>query len=210
MLRIILATRNTHKFRELTALLRVPGIRWESLEAVPNAPDVRETGRTLEANAIKKARALAEATGRLALADDSGLEVDALSGEPGVRSARYAGRHGDDPANNAKLLQTLRGVSRAKRGAQYRCVLALAAPGRVVGVAQGVWRGRIAEQSVGTRGFGYDPIFFVPKFGKTVGQLPASTKNRLSHRGQAARRMQRLLGKLVALLPQGIEQLPQA
>ena len=211
-IRIVLATRNTHKFRELAALLRLPGVQWRSLNAVPHAPEVRESGRTFEANAIKKARALADAAGGPALADDSGLEVDALGGAPGVRSARYAGRHGDDLANNAKLLRALRGVPRSKRGAQYRCVLALAIPGRVLGAARGVWRGRIAESPAGASGFGYDPIFFVPRFCKTAGQLSASVKNRLSHRGQAARRMHRLLARLLKAgkLPQGIQQPPQA
>jgi XTP/dITP diphosphohydrolase len=132
MLDIVIATRNPHKFRELRGLLRVPGIHWQSLNAFPRVGTVKETGRTFDANARKKALALARATGRLALADDSGLEVDALDGAPGVRSARFAGGHGDDQANNRKLLRLLGRRPMTQRHARYRCVLALASPRRVL------------------------------------------------------------------------------
>ena len=185
----ILATSNRHKVRELKTLLAVPGIRWHSLAEFPSVPAVRETGRTFEANAVRKARAVAQATGRAALADDSGLEVDALGGAPGVRSARFAGRHGDDRANNRTLLRRLRGLPRLRRGARYRCVLVLAGPSGVIAVTRGAWRGRIAEGPRGRRGFGYDPIFLVPRLKQTVAQLSVSMKRRLSHRAQAARTM---------------------
>jgi len=198
MLSIVIATRNRHKFRELAELLRVPGIRWRSLAAFPGLPIVEETGPTFDANAIKKARAVARATGCLALADDSGLEVEALGGAPGVQSARFAGRHGKDAANNRKLLRLLAGRPLPQRRARYRCSLALAAPSRLITVAQGCWEGRIALRPAGSRGFGYDPLFLVPRYQKTVGQLPHRIKQRLSHRAAAARRLRPLLRKLVA------------
>ena len=196
MLHIVIATRNRHKFRELKALLALRGIRWHSLAECSFEPSVNETGRTFDANAIKKARAVARASGHLALADDSGLEVDALGGGPGIRSARFAGRHGDDQANNDALLRRLKGVPAAKRRARYRCSLALADPSGLIAITRGTWSGRIAERPAGRRGFGYDPVFLVPRLGKTVGQLPTSTKQRLSHRAMAARQMRPLLQRL--------------
>lgn len=196
MLSVVIATGNPHKFRELVELLRVRGVRWRSLAEFPRAPRVPERGATFEANAKRKALLLARATGMLALADDSGLEVDALGGEPGVRSARFAGRHGDDAANNRKLLRVLAGLPIAQRRAQYRCVLALADPSRVIAVTEGTWRGRIATAPAGTRGFGYDPLFVVPAYGKTVGELAPRIKRRLSHRACAARRIASVLRRL--------------
>lgn len=197
MLDVVIASSNPHKVRELTRLLAVRGIRFRSLAEFPRVNRVRETGRTFEENALKKAFAVAKATGHLALADDSGLEVAALGWGPGVLSARFAGRHGDDRANNAKLLRCLTGKPPAKRRARYRCVLALAAPSQTLGLARGAWRGRIAEAPRGRRGFGYDPLFLVPRFNKTVGELPASVKARLSHRAAAAKRMVPVLRRLV-------------
>ena len=197
MLAIVIATRNSHKVRELAALLPMRGIRWRALAAFPSVSMIKERGRTFDANAIAKARAIAAATGHLALADDSGLEVQALNGAPGIRSARFAGRHGNDQANNAKLLRLLVGLPASKRAAQYRCSLALANPVGLIAVTRGSWRGRIAAAPVGQEGFGYDPIFFLPRLGKTVGQLPASVKRRLSHRAVAARQMLPTLRRLV-------------
>lgn len=197
MLDIVIATNNRHKFRELTQLLAVAGIRWRSLAECPKVRSADETGRTFEANAVKKARAVARATGRLALADDSGLEVKALRWGPGVRSARFAGRHGDDEANNQKLLRALEGIAPGKRLARYHCSLALASPRHVVALTRGTWTGRIAERPSGRRGFGYDPIFLVARFGKTVGQLSGAVKRRLSHRARAAQSMRFILRELV-------------
>lgn len=187
MLHVVIATKNRHKFRELKTLLNVRGIRWHSLAEFPQLPPVQENGATFEANAIKKARAVARATGHLALADDSGIEVDALGGAPGVQSARFAGAHGNDEANNTALLRRLRGLPARKRRARYVCVLALATRDRVVALARGIWSGRIAEAPAGRKGFGYDPIFIVPRYGKTVGELAVGIKQRLSHRARAAR-----------------------
>ena len=197
MIRIIVATTNRHKFRELKALLAVPGIRWHALHEFPAVSAVRETGRTFAANAIRKARAVSQTTGSLALADDSGLEVNALGGAPGIRSARFAGRHGDDRANNEALLRRLSGLPPTRRRARYRCALALASPSGVIAVTRGAWSGRIALRPRGRRGFGYDPVFFLPRLHKTVGQLPASLKQRLSHRAKAARAMHAVLRRLV-------------
>ena len=197
MLRLVIATRNRHKFRELKQLLVVRGIRWVSLAACRRVPAVRETGKTCEANAIKKAVAVARATGCPAVADDSGIEVEALRWGPGVRSARFSGTHGNDRANNEKLLRLLQGRPSGRRRARYRCVLALADPAGLIAVAHGTWYGRIAISPKGRRGFGYDPLFVVPRYGKTVGELPAATKQRVSHRAIAARRMRAALTQLV-------------
>ena len=197
MLDIVIATRNPHKFRELKTLLRIAGIRWYSLADFPHVPSVKEDGRSFDANAIKKARSVARATGLLALADDSGLEVDVLGSAPGVRSARFAGTHGADRANNEKILRLLDGLPLARRRARYRCSLALAHPSRLIALTHGVWIGRIAERPTGQRGFGYDPIFLVPRLGRTVGQLPASVKQQLSHRSRAAQGMRPILRRVV-------------
>ncbi len=198
---IVIATSNPHKFRELTGLLKGSGIRWRSLAEFPSLAPVKENGRTFEANAVKKATAIARSTGLLTLADDSGIEVDALDGAPGIRSARFAGAHGNDAANNQKLLRLLDGLSPRRRGARYVCVLALASPTRLLQRTRGSWRGRIAMHPQGHRGFGYDPIFLLPSRGKTIAQLPAAMKRRLSHRACAARRMRRLLRSFKAGAP---------
>ena len=194
---MVIASGNPHKVRELVALLPLRGARWRSLAEFPSLPRVPERGATFEANATRKALAVARATGLLALADDSGLEVDALRWGPGVRSARFAGRHGDDAANNRKLLRLLAGLPPSRRRARYRCALALADPARVLAVTGGAWYGRIAVAPAGARGFGYDPLFLVPAYGKTVGQLPARVKQRRSHRARAARRMMPVLRRIV-------------
>jgi len=167
-------------------------IRLVSLEDYPHIPEIVESGISFLENALIKAKTVAEATGEIALADDSGLEVDALDGAPGVRSARYAGPSADDAGNIQKLLHTLRDVPSGKRGAQFRCVLALYSPtdGRTE-TFEGCWRGMIADEPVGCGGFGYDPIFFLPDLGMTVAELSPEVKNRLSHRAQAAAKLKK-------------------
>jgi len=197
MLDIVIATGNRHKFRELTALLHMPGIRWHSLAEFPRLPALRERGTTFDANAISKARAAARATQLMALADDSGIEVDALGGRPGVRSARFAGTHGGDVANNVKLLAAMDGVPYRKRGARYQCSLALVQGARVIALTRGAWGGRIATAPRGRGGFGYDPLVVVPRLGKTVAQLGPGVKRRSSHRAVAARRMRRVLERML-------------
>jgi XTP/dITP diphosphohydrolase len=182
---IVLATRNPDKGRELGALLGGLGIRIRTLADFPSAPEVVEDGTTCEANAIKKAREIARATGVPAVADDTGLEVDALGGRPGVYAARYAGEHATYEDNCRKLLLELAGVPRSKRTARFLTVAAIAFPSGDVHVTQGSLEGLITEQSVGDRGFGYDPVFLVPEFNRTLAQLTAEEKNRMSHRARA-------------------------
>jgi XTP/dITP diphosphohydrolase len=191
--RLVLATDNPGKLRELVALL---GDRWEVLPqgqfGVRSAP---ETGTTFRANAELKARHAAAATGLPSIADDSGLEVDALGGAPGVDSANYAGPAAGDAANNAKLLAALAGVPAARRGARYRCVLVFvrSADDPHPLVAEGSWAGSIGEGPRGTGGFGYDPLFIDAVTGQTGAELDPAAKNAVSHRGQALRRLRELL-----------------
>lgn len=186
---IVLATRNPDKGRELGALLGGLGIRIRTVADFPNAPEVEEDGTTCEANAIKKAREIARATGVPAVADDTGLEVDALEGRPGVYAARYAGKHATYEDNCRKLLLELAGVPRPKRTARFLTVAAIAFPSGDVHVTQGNLEGLITEQPVGDRGFGYDPVFLVPEFDRTLAQLTAEEKNRMSHRAKAFAQM---------------------
>ena len=209
--RIVVATRSTHKVRELRELLRDAPIELLSLDEAGVPPDVDpvEDGRTFEANARLKARYYARLSGLLTLADDSGLEVDALDGGPGIRTRRYAGETATDADNNAKLLAALAGLPPERRGGRYVCVLALADPSvgsagprggiPIVAQTRGTCRGRIATGARGTGGFGYDPIFEPlqePPGGRTLGLWSAAEKHRVSHRARAARRMARILGRV--------------
>lgn len=201
--RLVVATRSAHKLAELRTLLAVPHAELVSLDDLGVEGDVDETGETFEANAALKARHAARTTGLPALADDSGLEVDALDGGPGVRTRRYAGDNATDAENNAKLLAALDGLPPERRGTRYVCVLALARPDDVgprggipVTLVRGTCRGRIATAPRGSGGFGYDPIF-EPRSeapgGRTLGEWSAEEKNAISHRGAAARRMSPIL-----------------
>lgn len=190
---LVLATRNRHKGEELVTLLGGLGITIRMLDEFPDAPDVIEDGDTCEANAIKKARAIAEFTGLPAVADDTGLEVDALGGRPGIYAARYAGNDATYEDNCRKLLRELRGVPRERRTARFLTVAAIALPSDGVRVAQGTLDGVIAEEASGTLGFGYDPVFLVPELGKTLAQLSADQKNTISHRAKAFFMMREIL-----------------
>ena len=195
---LVFATRNRGKLAELSALVRPLGLDVVSAAEL-GAPDVEEDGDTFEANSTKKARAVAEATGLPALADDSGLVVDALSGAPGLLSARFAGPDADDGANNAKLLSLLASVPEPKRGAHFFCAMAFADPhgtlGERVHLTQGRCDGAILSQPRGTGGFGYDPLFWVADHGHSMAELPAEIKNTISHRAKA---MGQMLGFLKA------------
>jgi len=195
--RLLLATRNEGKRRELAALLEGLDVQVLSLREVGDVPEVVEDGATFADNAIKKAREVAAATGLPTLADDSGLEVDALGGAPGVYSARYAGEGASDAANNEKVLAALHGVPAAERGARYRVVLALHDPSGPLGATphleHGVCEGRIREVPAGQGGFGYDPLFEPVGFDCTMAELDATRKNRISHRGQAMALLRRFL-----------------
>jgi XTP/dITP diphosphohydrolase len=192
--RLVFATRNAGKVEELRQLLshlELEVVSIGELEAERGAPipEVDEDGETFEANAIKKAREVSRAAGLPALADDSGLEVDALGGAPGVYSARYAGADATDAQNNAKLLAALEGVPPPERSARFRAVVALAdehGAGAIV-TAAGACEGSITEAARGSGGFGYDPLFFVPELGATFGELGIGTKKQRSHRARAIR-----------------------
>ena len=182
---LVLATRNPHKVSEIAALLSGIPVRVVSCLDLPGVPEVVEDAATLEGNAVKKAVAVLEATGLPSLADDTGLEVAFLGGAPGVLSARYAGRAHDWEANNRKLLADLAGAPAAARRAAFRCVVALAAPGRPVRVAEGRTDGIILETPRGDAGFGYDPLFLPDGFRRSYAEMSAGEKNRVSHRGKA-------------------------
>jgi XTP/dITP diphosphohydrolase len=190
---IVLATRNRHKGEELASLLGDAGIRIRTLAEFPMAPEVEEDGETCEANAIKKAVEIARATGLTAVADDTGLEVDALGGRPGVFAARYAGAQATYDDNCRKLLQELAGVPRERRTARFLTVAAVASPGGGVQTTHGILEGRITEACTGERGFGYDPVFYVPELGRTLAELTPEEKNRVSHRAKAFLKLRDLL-----------------
>ena len=193
---LVLATRNRHKGEELAALLSDLGIKIRTLDEFPDAPDIVEDGATCEANAIKKAREIAAATGLPAVADDTGLEVDALGGRPGVYAARYAGEHATYEDNCRKLIRELSGVPRERRTARFITVAAIALPSGGVQTAVGQLRGVIAESPAGSKGFGYDPVFYVPEIGKTLAELSPEEKNRVSHRAKAFLQAKELLRSL--------------
>jgi XTP/dITP diphosphohydrolase len=186
---ILLATRNPGKIREIRQMSAHTGWVWHSLDDFPLVPEVTEDGVDFAENARRKALHYAHATGLYTLADDSGLEVDALGGQPGVHSARYAGTPRDDDANNRKLVATLAGVPQDKRTARFRCAMAFAQPGRVLIETEGTVAGLIIDEPRGANGFGYDPHFLIPELGRTTAELPPDRKNALSHRGKALRAM---------------------
>ena len=196
---IVVATGNPHKVEEIRAILGPTGLVVRSLDEVGGPfAEPAETGRTFEANARIKAVAYARATGRTVLADDSGLEVDALGGEPGVDSAIWAGAHGTraerDARNNAKLAERMRGVATDRRAARFVCCMCLAdASGRVLAETRGTFEGRIGEAPRGCHGFGYDPWLWLDDAGCSSAELPPDQKNARSHRGHAARAMEALL-----------------
>jgi XTP/dITP diphosphohydrolase len=202
VIELLVATTNPGKLAEVQAFLSSRPIRIRSLRDLKDPPAVVENGATFEANALKKARTLADFSGLLTLADDSGLEVDALGGAPGIYSARYCGREGDDAENNRKLLRELTGVAEAKRTSRFVCALALCAP---EGFAMADWTvretcdGLIACELSGVNGFGYDPLFFYAPFGKTFGEIDRETKATVSHRGKALKKFAQALPQLVDL-----------
>ncbi len=187
--KIVFASRNKGKIKEIKEMLRDSGVSLLSLEDYPDLPEIPEDGNSFLENALKKARTIAEITGETVLADDSGLEVAALHGAPGIYSARYAGEEASDTSNILKLLNDLRDVPPAGRKALFRCVLILYRPGGRYQTFDGCWEGRIAEAPAGLNGFGYDPVFYLPEKGITVAELPAEVKNRISHRAKAVTKL---------------------
>ena len=191
---LVLATRNVKKRKEIEEILGDLGIPLHDLSRYPSAPEVVEDGDTFEANARKKATETAKAVGQWVLGEDSGLVVPALNGRPGVYSARYAGTQGDDAANNKRLLAELAPLPPDKREAYYVCTAALADPsGQVHAVVEGRCWGRIITEYRGEGGFGYDPLFLIPEYHQTFGELSARVKHALSHRGRALLQLRRVL-----------------
>ena len=187
--RLVLATGNTHKLIELTRILEAGRVEVEiaGLGEFPGAPEVAETGATFEENALLKARAIAEFTGLPAVADDSGLCVDALNGMPGVLSARWSGRHGDDDANLRLVLAQVSDVPDDRRGAQFECAAALVMPSGKEYVSEGSVEGRLIREPRGSNGFGYDPIFVPDGYRLTTAEMDPAAKDAISHRGRALR-----------------------
>ncbi|NIP97533.1 MAG: RdgB/HAM1 family non-canonical purine NTP pyrophosphatase [Akkermansiaceae bacterium] len=181
---LLIATRNRHKTEEITDFLG-KSIRVDDLSSFPEAPEIEETGATFAENSILKAVGISRVVKGLVLADDSGLEVDALNGCPGVYSARYAGPEADDGANNRKLIAALAGVPRDARTGRFRCVMAMAREGRVLAQFDGTVEGHLLEEPRGEAGFGYDPLFVPEGYEQSFAELGAEVKNHLSHRARA-------------------------
>ena len=204
---ILLATSNPGKAREMREILGesgaevLSGVRWRLLTEFEGWPAPVEAGDTFRANAEIKARHYARLSGMWTIADDSGLEVNALNGEPGVRSARYAGTPKDDRANNALLIERLAGVPAEARSARFRCAVVLSDGETVLASAEGTVEGRIIDKPRGTNGFGYDPHFWIESAGMTAAEMPPEQKNAISHRGQALRRLRHQLIQLLAAEP---------
>jgi XTP/dITP diphosphohydrolase len=197
--RLLLATRNAGKLAELQRLLAsaVPGVEVLGLRDVPEYPEAPETGATFEENALLKAREAVRYTGLPAVADDSGLTVDALNGMPGIFSARWSGRHGDDEANTALLLGQLADVPDERRGGAFVCAAALVTPEGAEHVLRAEWRGRVLREKRGSNGFGYDPVFVPAGLELTSAELEPAEKDAISHRGQAFAALLPVIGKVL-------------
>ena len=197
--RLLLATRNPGKLAELQRLLEsaVPGVAVVGLRDVPEYPEAPETGATFAENALLKAREAVRYTGLPAVADDSGLTVDALNGMPGVLSARWSGRHGDDAANTALLLGQLADVPDERRGGAFVCAAAIVTPDGAERVLERSWRGQVVREPRGTNGFGYDPVFLPDGLERTAAELTAAEKDARSHRGQAFAALVPLVAELL-------------
>jgi len=195
--KIVFASKNRGKIKELKALLEGMNVNLLSLHDYPDVPNIIEDGNTFLENALKKARVISEYTGGTIIADDSGLEVDYLGGAPGIHSARYSGAGATDERNISKLLEELEGVPTEKRRAAFRCALILYRTDGAFETFEGKLEGRIVTEPTGSEGFGYDPVFIVPEYGKTVAQLDPETKNRISHRAVAFAKLKKSLQKQV-------------
>lgn len=191
--KIVLATHNKGKIKEFKAALTPLGYEAIAVSDILTVPEPEETGTTFMGNAILKATYYMKATQLPCMADDSGIVVDALQGAPGIYSARYAGPEGNDAKNNGKLLQALKGVPVAQRSARYVCALVLCYPGGAMKTTEATCEGFIQEYYVGTGGFGYDPLFYVREYEKTMAELTLEEKNKISHRGKALRQLVELL-----------------
>ncbi len=190
---LVVATRNKHKLKEIKALLKGLPVEVYCLDSFKGVPDVIEDGRTMEENAVKKAVQASLFLKRLVAADDSGLEVDFLAGAPGVYSARFSGKGATYESNNKKLLGLLKGVPLSRRKASFKCVIAVADNGKLIGIGKGVCRGKITCESKGENGFGYDPVFIPEGFKKTFAQISPQAKNKISHRSKALKKAQKII-----------------
>lgn len=186
---LIIATKNKGKAKEFAELFEPLGFRVKTLLDYPDAPDIEETGKTFEENALLKAVGISNIFQKIVIADDSGLVIDALDGRPGVYSARYAGTDKDDEANIQKVLFEMKDVPEEKRTAHFHCTLALVVPGKDPVIVEGVCNGLILTEKRGNNGFGYDPIFYLPHLKKTMAEMTSEEKNRISHRGNAIRKL---------------------
>ncbi len=186
---LVLASKNRGKIREIETSLAMPSLTCRSLNDFPNLPEIIEDGSSFLENAFKKAQTISKSLNLPVLADDSGLEVDFLHGAPGIFSARFAGSRATDRENNEKLLALLKEVPEAERKARFVCVLILHGPSGVWFQTEGICEGRITRAPKGLQGFGYDPVFYLPAFQKTMAELPLDFKNRISHRAQALEKM---------------------
>jgi XTP/dITP diphosphohydrolase len=193
---VVIATRNQNKIDEIAQILQGKNFRIISMQDIKDLPEIIEDGLTFEENARKKALSIAKLTGRVTMADDSGLVVDALNGRPGVISARYSGEDATPQKNNLKLLEELEGVPVKKRTARFVCVIAVARPSGKISVAEGRCEGLIAKELRGEEGFGYDPLFVIPEHNKTFAELGSAVKNKISHRAIALEKATEVLNKL--------------
>ncbi|NIN01893.1 MAG: XTP/dITP diphosphatase [candidate division Zixibacteria bacterium] len=194
-MKIVLATNNQHKIREIKDILSDLPVKILTLVDFPDFPRVEETGKTLEKNAILKARAIFRYTNLPSMADDSGLEVDALNGAPGALSARFAGEHCSFKDNNLKLLSVMKDIPPGQRAARFVCVVALARDSNHIVTVKGEVKGTITFEEMGENGFGYDPVFWLPHLNKTFAQLPWKEKNKISHRARAFAKAKELIQK---------------
>lgn len=194
---LVIATRNEKKRQEIVELLEGMDVKVRSLSDIPFAPEAIEEGKSFKENAATKAVEVAKFTGMMALADDSGLEVDVLCGEPGLHSARFAGEDQNDEANIQKLLKLMEGVPEEKRKARFRCCVAIAKPEGLVKVVEGTCEGIIGLRPEGNYGFGYDPVFIIPGYNQTFAQLGPEIKNKISHRAKALKKAKKILTSLI-------------
>lgn len=199
MIELVIATRNKHKIKEIKKLLEGMPIEVISLlDGNWDIPEVVEDGSSFKENATKKAQAVCKATGKYTLADDSGLEVDALGGQPGIYSARFSGENASDRDNNVKLLTMIKDIPADRRGAQFRCAAAIASPDGKIDVVEGICRGEIGLTEEGGQGFGYDPIFIPVGYNMTFAELSMDVKNKISHRGRALEKAKLFLERLIS------------
>ncbi len=195
---IVLATKNKNKIKEVKRIIKDKSISMLTIDDFPGCPEVEEDGTTFEANAVKKALAVAHYTEKPSLADDSGLEVYALNGAPGTFSSRYAGKEADDQRNIQKLLYEMRLVDEEKRGARFTCCVALAFPDGMVKIFFGYIEGRIGKEPKGVKGFGYDPVFYPEGESRSFAEMSGEEKDALSHRGKALKELEKYLRELIS------------